>query len=175
MQHSRHPRAVAHAPAAAAHTLLQLRRTRRSAAHAPACLPPAPPPPRAPLTARPCARRQCLSGGLRIGLYAPVKSFYVGKDHVGDVPFHTKVAAGLTTGALAITIASPTDLVKVRMQSEGRLGPDVPKKYPSAMAAYRIIAKCAPPHPHTLRLPPRHRSRRVRGLAHGGAAHCHGR
>ena len=67
----------------------------------------------------------------------------MGKDHRGDVPFHIKVAAGLTTGALAICIASPTDLVKVRMQSEGKLPEGTPKKYPSAMSAYRIIAKCA--------------------------------
>ena len=87
--------------------------------------------------------RQCLFGGLRIGLYDPVKALYVGKDHKGDVPFHLKVAAGLTTGAAAICIASPTDLVKVRMQAEGKLPDGVPKKYPSAMAAYRIIAKCA--------------------------------
>lgn len=67
---------------------------------------------------------------------------YVGKDHVGDVPLHLKIAAGLTTGGLAICIASPTDLVKVRMQTEGKLPPGVPRKYPSAMSAYGIIAKC---------------------------------
>lgn len=37
----------------------------------------------------------------------------VGKDHVGDVPLHLKIASGLATGAMGITIASPTDLVKV--------------------------------------------------------------
>ena len=31
----------------------------------------------------------------------------------GDAPLYLKIAAGLTTGALAIAIASPTDLVKV--------------------------------------------------------------
>lgn len=87
--------------------------------------------------------RQCLFGGLRIGLYDPVKQFYVGKDHVGDVPLLTKIAAGLTTGALAITIASPTDLVKVRMQAEGKLPAGTPKKYPSAMGAYATIARYA--------------------------------
>jgi hypothetical protein len=30
------------------------------------------------------------------------------------VPLHLKIAAGLATGAIAITVASPTDLVKVR-------------------------------------------------------------
>ena len=35
----------------------------------------------------------------------------------GDIPLGTKVAAALTTGALAIAIASPTDLVKARAPS----------------------------------------------------------
>jgi solute carrier family 25 uncoupling protein 8/9 len=42
-----------------------------------------------------------------------VRNFYVGKEHKGDPPLHLKIAAGLTTGALGITVASPTDLVKV--------------------------------------------------------------
>ena len=76
----------------------------------------------------PGIHRQVLFGGLRIGLYEPIKDFYVGKDHVGDVPLHLKVAAGLTTGAVGITIASPTDLVKVRMQAEGKLPEGAPRR-----------------------------------------------
>lgn len=57
--------------------------------------------------------RQCLFGGLRIGLYEPVKALYMGKDFKGDPPLYMKIAAGLTTGGIAIAIASPTDLVKV--------------------------------------------------------------
>ena len=67
----------------------------------------------------PGIHRQVLFGGLRIGMYEPVKKFYVGENHVGDVPLHMKIAAGLTTGGLGIMVASPTDLVKVRMQAEG--------------------------------------------------------
>ena len=59
----------------------------------------------------------------------------------GDVPLHLKIAAGLTTGAIGISIASPTDLVKVRLQAEGKLPAGAVKKYPSAMAAYGIIVK----------------------------------
>jgi len=88
----------------------------------------------------PGLHRQCLFGGLRIGLYDPVKKFYAG-DTPGDPPMHIKVAAGLTTGALAISIASPTDLVKVRMQAEGKLPEGAQKKYPSALKAYGIIAR----------------------------------
>lgn len=89
----------------------------------------------------PGLHRQCLFGGLRIGLYEPVKNLYVGKDFVGDVPLHKKILAGLTTGALAITVASPTDLVKVRLQAEGKLPPGVPRRYSGAMNAYSTIVK----------------------------------
>ena len=61
----------------------------------------------------PGLHRQCLFGGLRIGMYEPVKRVYMGDRPPGDAPLYLKVAAGLTTGALAIAIASPTDLVKV--------------------------------------------------------------
>ncbi|KAE8696535.1 Mitochondrial uncoupling protein 2 [Hibiscus syriacus] len=89
----------------------------------------------------PGLHRQCLYGGLRIGMYEPVKNFYVGKDHVGDVPLTKKILAALTTGALGITVANPTDLVKVRLQAEGRLPPGVPRRYSGALNAYSTIAR----------------------------------
>ena len=75
-------------------------------------------------------------GGLRIGLYDPVKAALGGGDGFG-----VKVGAGLATGALAICVASPTDLVKVRMQAEGKLPPGAPRRYPSAFGAYRTIVR----------------------------------
>ena len=44
-------------------------------------------------------------------------------------------------GALAITIANPTDLVKVRLQAEGKLPPGVPRRYSGAMNAYSTIIR----------------------------------
>lgn len=87
----------------------------------------------------PGLHRQCLFGGLRIGLYEPVRNLYVGDNFVGDVPLSKKILAGLTTGALAITVANPTDLVKVRLQAEGKLAPGVPRRYSGAMNAYSTI------------------------------------
>jgi len=57
-----------------------------------------------------------------VSVVVQVKQAFVGKDHKGDVPLHLKIASGLTTGAIAITVASPTDLVKVRwvMEAAGR-------------------------------------------------------
>ncbi len=57
--------------------------------------------------------RQFLFGGLRIGLYEPVKRLYMGEKAAGEAPLYLKIAAGLTTGALAIMVANPADLVKV--------------------------------------------------------------
>lgn len=89
----------------------------------------------------PGLHRQCIYGGLRIGLYDPVKSIYVGDNFVGDVPLTKKILAGLTTGALAITVANPTDLVKVRLQSEGKLPKGAPRRYTGALNAYSTIVR----------------------------------
>lgn len=47
----------------------------------------------------------------------------------------------LTTGAIAIIVANPTDLVKVRLQSEGKLPAGVPRRYAGAVDAYFTIVK----------------------------------
>ena len=99
---------------------------------------------------QPGLHRQCLFGGLRIGLYDPVKSQVsrlIDGEGAAESSFGAKVVSGLITGGVAISIANPTDLVKVRLQAQGRqalaeAGKAPPKpKYPSAMAAYRMIAK----------------------------------
>lgn len=86
-------------------------------------------------------QRQMVFASLRIGLYDSVRDFYCGKDAKGDPPLIKKILAGLTTGAFGITIANPTDVVKVRLQAEGRLPPDVPRKYKNVTDAYRKIVQ----------------------------------
>ncbi|KAI4305138.1 hypothetical protein L6164_028524 [Bauhinia variegata] len=89
----------------------------------------------------PGLHRQCIYGGLRIGLYDPVKTFLVGSAFVGEISLYQMILAALLTGALAIIVASPTDLVKVRLQSEGQLPAGVPKRYSGAMDAYITIMR----------------------------------
>ncbi|XP_078178592.1 mitochondrial uncoupling protein 1-like [Carex rostrata] len=89
----------------------------------------------------PGLHRQCLFGGLRIGLYDPVKSFYGGGNLVGDISLSTKIFAALTTGAIAIIVANPTDLVKVRLQSEGKLAAGAKRRYSGALSAYATIIR----------------------------------
>ena len=47
----------------------------------------------------------------------------------------------LSTGAMAIAVANPTDLVKVRLQAEGKLPPGVPKRYSGSLNAYSTIMR----------------------------------
>ncbi|XP_021720759.1 mitochondrial uncoupling protein 2-like isoform X1 [Chenopodium quinoa] len=89
----------------------------------------------------PGLHRQCLYGGLRIGLYEPFKMFIIGSYLFGDFPLIQNILAALLTGAIAIIIANPTDLVKIRLQAEGKLPPGVPRRYSGALDAYSSIIR----------------------------------
>ena len=54
--------------------------------------------------------------------------------------FLIRIAAGITTGTLAILSAQPTDVVKVRMQAEQKLAGE-PSRYKGVMDAYVTIGK----------------------------------
>jgi solute carrier family 25 (mitochondrial uncoupling protein), member 8/9 len=83
--------------------------------------------------------RQMVFATLRIGLYEPVRNFF--HSEPGEIPIYKKIMAGLTTGTIGITIANPTDLVKIRLQAEGRLPPGVPKRYTGTINAFSTIFK----------------------------------
>ena len=89
-----------------------------------------------------CSKKQInTQKGLRIGLYDPLKRSIADATGAAADGFGLKVVSGLATGALAICVASPTDLVKVRMQAEGKLPPGATRRYPSALGAYSAIVK----------------------------------
>ena len=85
----------------------------------------------------PGLQRQFVFAGLRIGLYVPIRNLLCGPMEPGQNPtlLH-KIAAGLATGAIGISIANPTDLVKVRMQGQGQLPADQ-RPYRSSVDCYK--------------------------------------
>ncbi|XP_070130515.1 putative mitochondrial transporter UCP3 isoform X5 [Equus przewalskii] len=85
-------------------------------------------------------QRQMSFASIRIGLYDSVKQFYTpkGSDHSSIT---TRILAGCTTGAMAVTCAQPTDVVKVRFQASVQLGARSDRKYSGTMDAYRTIAR----------------------------------
>ncbi|XP_074834469.1 putative mitochondrial transporter UCP3 isoform X2 [Carettochelys insculpta] len=84
-------------------------------------------------------QRQMSFASIRIGLYDSVKQFYssTGSENVSVL---ARLLAGCTTGAMAVTCAQPTDVVKVRFQAHMRLT-DRTKRYNGTVDAYRTIAK----------------------------------
>lgn len=82
-------------------------------------------------------QRQMSFASVRIGLYDSVKQFYTkSSEHAG---IGSRLLAGSTTGALAVAVAQPTDVVKVRFQAQARAGGS--QRYQSTMDAYKTIAR----------------------------------
>lgn len=82
-------------------------------------------------------QRQMSFASVRIGLYDSVKQFYTkGSEHVG---IGSRLLAGCTTGAMAVAIAQPTDVVKVRFQAQANVSSS--RRYKGTMDAYKMIAK----------------------------------
>jgi solute carrier family 25 uncoupling protein 8/9 len=77
---------------------------------------------------------------LRIGLYDPVKNLIVGDNYQGLIPIGYRILAAMTTGAIGIAVANPTDVVKIRFQADGRL-PKEQRRYRGVMHAYQSIIK----------------------------------
>jgi len=90
----------------------------------------------------PGLQRQLINSGLRVGLYAPVRDMITGPLKPGQNPtLLQKILAGMTTGGIAISFANPTDVVKIRMQAQGRLPPEQ-RPYKGSMDCYsKIMAK----------------------------------
>jgi solute carrier family 25 uncoupling protein 8/9 len=80
----------------------------------------------------PGLQRQLINASLRVGLYEPIRNFYGGGDSL-----LRKIAAGLTSGAIGIAFANPTDVVKVRLQAQTNAGAEA--KYTGAMDCYKKI------------------------------------
>ena len=54
--------------------------------------------------------------GLRVGLYVPVRDMVTGPLPEGVNPsLLQKIVAAAITGTIAISVANPTDLVKIKM------------------------------------------------------------
>ncbi|XP_075271323.1 uncharacterized protein LOC142360706 isoform X2 [Opisthocomus hoazin] len=84
-------------------------------------------------------QRQMSFASIRIGLYDSVKQLYTPKG-AESAGLGARVLAGCTTGAVAVTCAQPTDVVKVRFQANGAL-PAGARRYSGTVDAYCTIAR----------------------------------
>jgi solute carrier family 25 uncoupling protein 27 len=68
----------------------------------------------------PAVLRHLIYTGCRMGFYEQLRENVLGRSPDGHYPFYKAVLGGGMAGAAAQFIASPTDLVKVQMQMEGK-------------------------------------------------------
>lgn len=86
-----------------------------------------------------CAR-QIVYSGSRIVIYEQLRENILGRDDDGHFALWKGVVAGLGAGFLGQLIASPTDLVKVQMQLDGRrLAAGQQPRYSSSAQAARVL------------------------------------
>jgi solute carrier family 25 uncoupling protein 8/9 len=85
----------------------------------------------------PAMWRQFSYGGLRYGLYAPIKNIVAPEGT--DLTLTKKIFAGGMSGTIAQAVANPCDLVKIRMQADG-MGGSAPR-YRWFLGALATIAK----------------------------------
>uniref|UniRef100_A0AAZ3SPC6 Uncoupling protein 1 n=1 Tax=Oncorhynchus tshawytscha TaxID=74940 RepID=A0AAZ3SPC6_ONCTS len=81
-------------------------------------------------------QRQMCFASIRIGFYDNVKNFYSGGTDTANIGI--RILAGCTTGAMAVSFAQPTDVVKVRFQAQVNLT-GVARRYTGTMQAYKHI------------------------------------
>jgi len=92
----------------------------------------------------PALVRQSTYGSLRYGLYGPIKNS-MGIVAGQPVPLWKKIVAGGTAGAIASAIANPSDLMKVRLQTDGmakdEAGKLLPKRYTGMVNCFMTVVK----------------------------------
>lgn len=92
----------------------------------------------------PALVRQSTYGSLRYGLYGPIKNS-LGIKAGEKVPLYKKIIAGGGAGAIASAVANPTDLLKVRLQTDGMVkdaeGNYMPKRFTGMVHAFQTVVK----------------------------------
>ncbi|XP_046660211.1 mitochondrial uncoupling protein 4 isoform X2 [Homalodisca vitripennis] len=91
----------------------------------------------------PAIYRHVVYSGIRIVAYEKMRDNVLKKDSTGAFPIWKSAIAGVTSGALAQFIASPTDLVKVQIQMEGkrRLMGKAPRVHGTVHAFQKIVSE----------------------------------
>ncbi|KAJ8046187.1 Mitochondrial substrate carrier family protein ucpB [Holothuria leucospilota] len=76
----------------------------------------------------PALLREASYSSIRVGSYEPIKRL-LGATDPAHTPFYKKLLAGALAGAVGSVVVVPTDLIRVRLQAEGKLNPGDQKRY----------------------------------------------
>jgi len=87
--------------------------------------------------------RQWLNAGVSVGAYPAARRLLLAPgEAAADAPLYKRAAAGAATGSLAQALAQPLDVVKVRLQADGRArAAGAAPRYRGAAGALAAIAR----------------------------------
>lgn len=68
----------------------------------------------------PACLRHCIYSGVRVSIYQFIREEIFGRNEKGNFALWKAILAGGISGAIGQFCANPTDLIKVRMQNEGK-------------------------------------------------------
>lgn len=89
----------------------------------------------------PAVLRHVVYTGCRMGFYEYLRDNVLKKDPDGYFPLWKSIIGGLSAGAAAQFVASPADLVKVQMQTEGRRALEgKPRRVKNTLHAFKKIS-----------------------------------
>lgn len=90
----------------------------------------------------PAVLRHAVYSGCRLSFYEYIRENIFGRDKHGRYPLWKAIPSGMIAGAMAQYIASPTDLVKIRLQMEGkRVLEGKTPRYTGTWDAFRSIVR----------------------------------
>lgn len=91
---------------------------------------------------RPALMRHVVYSGCRLTFYEVIRDHVFKKDKNGKYPLWKAIPTGMMSGAMGQFLASPADLVKIRLQMEGRRRLDgMEPRYRGTIHAFRSIVK----------------------------------
>ena len=90
----------------------------------------------------PACLRHCVYSGIRVSAYEVLREFVFKKNVDGSFSLWKGALAGMSAGAIGQFVATPTDLVKVQMQIEGRrIARGEPPRYRGTLDAFTTLAR----------------------------------
>jgi solute carrier family 25 uncoupling protein 27 len=88
----------------------------------------------------PACLRHLVYSGTRVVVYEAMRETVLGRNPDGSFPLWKGILAAMSAGAIGQFIASPTDLVKVRMQTDGkRVAAGLPPQFRGTLDAFRQL------------------------------------
>ena len=90
----------------------------------------------------PAALRQVIYGGICLGFYKPLRNLMYPDIKNEDLDFFKRLSVSLITGITGQSCALPLDLIKIRMQADGRLKMmGLQPRYENATHAFKTIVR----------------------------------